>query len=113
MHPGRTIAPTTSATSATAAASTTDRLPMDPPFAPPPSASGQPSRCSEFRSIGHPLDLMDVASGGLLLGRRTYQDVLAYWNTQDSPFRDALNNAPKYFVSNTLTEPVSWSNSTL
>lgn len=53
------------------------------------------------------------ASGGLLLGRRTYQDVLAYWNTQDSPFRDALNNAPKYVASNTLTEPLPWPNSTL
>ncbi|WP_329081556.1 MULTISPECIES: dihydrofolate reductase family protein [unclassified Streptosporangium] len=53
------------------------------------------------------------AGGGLLLGRRTYQDVLAHWNTQDSPYRDALNNTPKYVVSNTLTEPLSWPNSTL
>lgn len=53
------------------------------------------------------------ASGGFLLGRRTYQDVLAYWNTQDSPYRDALNNAPKYVASNTLTEPLPWPNSTL
>jgi dihydrofolate reductase len=52
-------------------------------------------------------------SGGLLLGRRTYQDVLAYWNTQDSPYRDALNNSPKYVVSDTLTEPLPWPNSTL
>jgi dihydrofolate reductase len=37
-----------------------------------------------------------AASSGWLLGRRTYQEVLAYWNTQDSPFRDALNNAAKY-----------------
>jgi dihydrofolate reductase len=54
-----------------------------------------------------------AASGGLLLGRRTYQDLLAYWNTQDSPFRDALNNAPKYVASNTLTEPLPWPNSML
>jgi dihydrofolate reductase len=53
------------------------------------------------------------ASGGYLLGRRTYQDVLAYWNTQDSPFRAALNNAPKYVVSSTLTAPLDWPNSTL
>jgi dihydrofolate reductase len=53
------------------------------------------------------------ASGGLLLGRRTYQDVLAYWNTQDSPYRDALNNAPKYVASTTLAEPLPWPNSTL
>jgi hypothetical protein len=41
------------------------------------------------------------ASSGYLLGRRTYTGVLGYWNTQDSPFRDALNNAPKYVASNT------------
>ncbi|MDR3031678.1 MAG: dihydrofolate reductase family protein, partial [Kitasatospora sp.] len=50
---------------------------------------------------------------GYLLGRRTYQDVLAHWNSQDSPFRDALNNAPKYVASTTLTEPLPWPNSTL
>jgi dihydrofolate reductase len=35
-------------------------------------------------------------SGGLrlLLGRRSYEDMLGYWNTQDSPFKDGLNNAP-------------------
>jgi dihydrofolate reductase len=52
------------------------------------------------------------ASSGYLLGRRTYQEVLGYWNTQDSPFRDALNNAPKYVASNTLAEPLPWPNST-
>jgi dihydrofolate reductase len=53
------------------------------------------------------------ASSGWLLGRRTYEGVLGYWNTQDSPFRDALNNAPKYVASNTLTEPLPWPSSTL
>lgn len=52
-------------------------------------------------------------SGGLLLGRRTYEDLLAYWNTQESPFKDALNNAPKYIASRTLQEPLPYSNSTL
>ena len=32
----------------------------------------------------------------LLLGRRSYEDILAYWNTQDSPFKEMLNSAPKY-----------------
>lgn len=54
-----------------------------------------------------------ASSGGLLLGRRTYEDLLAYWNTTDSPFKDALNNAPKYVASTTLTEPLRWPNSTL
>ena len=54
-----------------------------------------------------------AASGGLLLGRRSYEDMLGYWSTQDSPFRDALNNAPKYVASTTLTEPLPWPNTTL
>jgi dihydrofolate reductase len=54
-------------------------------------------------------------SGGLrlLLGRRSYEEMLAYWNTQDSPFTDGLNNAPKYVASRTLREPLPWPNSTL
>ncbi len=31
----------------------------------------------------------------LLLGRRSYNGMLGYWSTQDSPFKDGLNNAPK------------------
>jgi dihydrofolate reductase len=56
-----------------------------------------------------------AASSGLrlLLGRRSYEDMLGYWNTQDSPFKDALNTAPKYVVSRTLREPMPWPNSTL
>ncbi len=55
-----------------------------------------------------------MGSGGWLLGRRTYEDVLAHWNSvPDSPFTDPLNNAQKYVVSNTLTEPLPWPNSTL
>jgi dihydrofolate reductase len=53
------------------------------------------------------------ASGGLLLGRHSYEDMLGYWNTQDSPFKDMLNNAPKYVASRTLREPLPWPNSTL
>jgi dihydrofolate reductase len=57
-----------------------------------------------------------AAEGGglqLLLGRRSYEDMLGYWNTQDSPFKDGLNNAPKYVASRTLREPLPWPNSTL
>jgi len=49
----------------------------------------------------------------LLLGRRSYEDILGYWNTQDSPFKGALNNADKYVASRTLREPLPWPNSTL
>ncbi len=49
----------------------------------------------------------------LLLGRRSYEGILGYWNTQDSPFTPALNSADKYVASRTLTEPLRWPNSTL
>jgi dihydrofolate reductase len=57
-----------------------------------------------------------AAGGGLagwVFGRRTYEDVLASWNAKGGPFKDALNNTPKYVVSTTLAEPLPWPNSTL
>ena len=62
--------------------------------------------------MGQAMGVRLAESGGLLLGRRSYEDMLAYWNTTDSPFKDALNNAPKYVASHT-SEPLSWPNSTL
>ena len=63
--------------------------------------------------IGSAMGERMAQSGGLLLGRRTYEDLLSYWNTQDSPFKEALNDAPKYVASRTLREPLPWPNSTL
>ncbi len=57
-----------------------------------------------------------TAGGGLagwLFGRRTYDDLLTTWNARGGPFKDALNNAPKYVASTTLREPLPWPNSTL
>jgi dihydrofolate reductase len=57
-----------------------------------------------------------AAGGGLagwLFGRRTYEEVLATWNARGGPFKDALNNSPKYIASTTVTEPLPWPNSTL
>ena len=51
--------------------------------------------------------------GGWLFGRRSYEDILGQWNTQGGPFKEALNNTPKYVVSTTLGEPLPWPNSTL
>lgn len=52
--------------------------------------------------------------GALLLGRRTYEDLLSYWNAQpESPFAPVLNNTPKYVASTTLKDPLPWPNSTL
>jgi dihydrofolate reductase len=56
-----------------------------------------------------------MAKGGpLLLGRRTYEGFYGYWpHQQDNPFTEVLNNVRKYVASTTLTEPLSWANSTL
>src|SRR6266542_4207473 len=52
--------------------------------------------------------------GGMLLGRRTYEDLYDYWPKQtNNPFTEALNNMQKYVVSTTLKEPLAWQNSTL
>jgi dihydrofolate reductase len=64
--------------------------------------------------MGDAMSAQMAQGDGLLLGRRTYEDLLSYWNTQpDSPFMDALNNTPKYVASTTLAEPLLWPNSTL
>ena len=63
--------------------------------------------------MGATLGARMAESGGLLLGRRSYEDMLTFWNTQESPFKDALNAAPKYVASTTLREPLPWPNSTL
>lgn len=57
-----------------------------------------------------------VAEAGglrLLLGRRSYEGMLGYWNSQDHPFRDGLNNAPKYVASTTMRDPAPFPNTTL
>jgi dihydrofolate reductase len=52
--------------------------------------------------------------GGLLFGRRTYQDFYSFWpNQTNNPFTDVLNTTQKYVASTTLQEPLPWSNSTL
>ena len=54
-------------------------------------------------------------TGGLPLGRRTYDIFAGYW--PNGPAENALaaiiNALPKWVVSTTLQEPLSWQNSTL
>ena len=53
--------------------------------------------------------------GGLLLGRRTYEDFYDFWPKQgeDNPFTVMLTNMQKYVASTTLEVPLPWANSTL
>ncbi len=61
--------------------------------------------------------MMDAfaATGGLLLGRRTYETFAAHWPKQpaDDPLAGTMNGLQKYVVSTTLNEPLAWQNSTL
>jgi dihydrofolate reductase len=56
-----------------------------------------------------------AASGGFLLGRRTYEIFAGFWPLQPAGDTMAvmINNLPKYVVSTTLKEPLSWTSSTL
>jgi dihydrofolate reductase len=49
--------------------------------------------------------------GGMLLGRRTYEQFADFWPKQpDNPYTEALNKQQKYVVSSTLHAP-AWVNS--
>ena len=72
--------------------------------------------------LGHPDDTLGkyvldglAGAGGYLLGRRTYDIFAAYWPNQpaDNPVARPMNSLPKFVVSRTLSEPLSWQNSTL
>jgi dihydrofolate reductase len=55
--------------------------------------------------------MMDAfaATGGMLLGRVTYEIFARYWPNQpsDDPLAAAMNGFRKYVVSTTLTEPLA------
>jgi len=60
------------------------------------------------------MESMAATTGGLLLGRRTYEDFYQVWpNRTDNPFTEVLNNSQKYIASRILKEPLPWMNSTL
>ncbi|WP_329484547.1 dihydrofolate reductase family protein [Kribbella sp. NBC_01484] len=61
-------------------------------------------------SMGRVLQRRAGVQGGMLLGRRTYEDFAGFWPKQeDNPYTDALNKQQKYVVSSTLTDP-DWVN---
>jgi dihydrofolate reductase len=48
----------------------------------------------------------------LLMGRKTYEGLAAFWPTQEGEWADLLNPMPKYVASRTLEGPLEW-NATL
>src|SRR4051794_10870058 len=50
-----------------------------------------------------------MASGALLLGRKTYEGFAEAWPSREGEFADKFNNMAKYVVSSTLTDP-EWNN---
>jgi dihydrofolate reductase len=55
-------------------------------------------------------------AGGFLLGRRTYENLAAYWpnaSEQEQVIARPLNTKPKYVATRTLAEPLDWQNSTV
>jgi dihydrofolate reductase len=57
-------------------------------------------------------DAENRTAGGLLLGRRTYDEFAKSFPRNKSKFAAVLNALPKYVVSRTLKEP-TWSNTTI
>jgi len=51
-------------------------------------------------------------SGGLVLGRKTYDGLAEYWPSQTGKWADLVNALPKYVGSNTLYGDLEW-NATL
>ena len=91
-------------------------------------APGAPEEDQEdgFAFGGWQAPLIDEESGevmfeaakdmdALLLGRKTYDIFAGYWPSapKEIPFTDLLNGVPKYVASRSLTEPLSWSGSTV
>ncbi len=56
-----------------------------------------------------------AATGGMLLGRLTYENFAAHWPNQpaDDPLAAQMNGLQKYVVSTSLSGPLAWQNSTL
>ncbi|WP_425825623.1 dihydrofolate reductase family protein [Streptomyces fractus] len=56
-----------------------------------------------------------AAPGGMLFGRRTWEDFLAAWGraTDGNPFTAHMNAATKYVVSRSLEDAGAWQNSVL
>jgi hypothetical protein len=65
--------------------------------------------------MGATLGAQLTAADVLLLGRRTYEEFLAYWptaTTADNPMAERMYGIPK-LVASTTRDTVTWENATL
>ena len=53
-----------------------------------------------------------ASADALLMGRKTYEGLAAYWPAQEGEWAELLNPMPKYVASRTLSGPLEW-NATL
>jgi dihydrofolate reductase len=65
--------------------------------------------------MGEAMGQRMARDGSLLLGRRTYEALYAFWpkQTDGNPYTEVLDRTQKYVASRTLTQPLPWVNSTL
>lgn len=47
-------------------------------------------------------------AAAMLLGRKTYEGLAAYWSAETGPWADMLNPMPKFVASRTLHGPLDW-----
>ena len=47
-------------------------------------------------------------TAGMLMGRKTYEGLAAYWPEQSGPWGDLLNPMPKFIASRTLQGSLDW-----
>jgi dihydrofolate reductase len=57
------------------------------------------------------LELFDGAAG-MVLGRKNYEGLAGFWQSETGPWADRLNPMKKFVASRTLEEPLTW-NATL
>jgi dihydrofolate reductase len=48
------------------------------------------------------------AADALILGRKTYEGLAAYWPNQEGTHAELVNPIPKYVASHTIKEPLTW-----
>jgi dihydrofolate reductase len=63
-------------------------------------------------SNGIALEQLRAASGGLLMGRKTYEVYASVWPGRDDEYSAVINAARKYVASTTLKAP-EWANTTV